>query len=295
MHSRNRYQDHYDFPRLIKDWPALSGFLTRTPDGHTSIDFSDPASVRMLNQALLKSDYGIGGWELPAGYLCPPIPGRADYVHGVADLLGEDQAGVIPRGAAVRVLDIGVGASCIYPLLGQAEYGWRFVGTEIDPIALRSAQAIVDANAGLRSQIELRLQGDRGRLLVGAVHSGERFDLTMCNPPFHGSAAAASHVAAEKWRKLGRDAGMQKRPALNFGGKEQELWCHGGELSFVRQLISDSAQRPNLSKWFTSLVAKGVHLAPLQQHLKKFGASRMRTVAMSQGQKQSRFLAWSFE
>ncbi len=294
MHPRNRHQDRYDFALLTRAWPPLKAHLVRTPDGDSSIDFAAPAAVRALNRALLQSQYGITGWQFPDGYLCPPIPGRADYVHGLADLLAECNGGVIPRGPAIRALDIGTGASCIYPLLGHAEYGWSFVGSEVDAAALCAAREIVAANAGLDKSIELRRQADPGSILKGVILPGERFDVTLCNPPFHASAADAASANAEKWQKLGRTAGSRARPKRNFGGQSRELWCRGGEVAFVRQIITESAGLATSAFWFTSLIAKAAHLASLKQHLQKVGALDVRTVTMAQGQKQSRFLAWSF-
>jgi len=293
MHPRNRHQDRYDFTQLTRELPALKPFVVRTPDGQASIDFGDPNSVRMLNRALMQSQYGIAGWQFPAGYLCPPIPGRADYLHGLADLLAQDNGGTIPRGRAIRALDIGTGASCIYPLLGHVDYGWSFVGTEIDSAALASAAAIVSSNPGLDVALELRLQNDPGLILKGVVQAGERFDLTLCNPPFHASAAEAAQGSARKWQNLGRGSSAKSRPARNFGGHAHELWCRGGELAFVRRLISESAELAASACWFTSLIANGAHLAPLKQQIHKAGA-HSQSIAMTQGQKQSRFLAWSF-
>jgi 23S rRNA (adenine1618-N6)-methyltransferase len=294
MHPRNRHQDRYDFARLTRAWPPLKAHLVRTPDAQQSVDFADPAALRALNRALLQSQYGITGWQFPDGYLCPPVPGRADYLHGLADLLAESNDGVIPRGEFIRALDVGTGASCIYPLLGQVDYGWRFVGTEIDTAALASAKAIVTANPALAAHIELRLQSDSRSILKGAVRVGEDFDLTLCNPPFHASAAEAAQASAAKWRKLGRTAGPGARPRRNFGGQSHELWCRGGELAFVRQMIDESVDLASSVYWFTSLIAIGAHLASLKQHLQRVGAREVRSVAMAQGQKQSRFLAWSF-
>ena len=122
MHPRNRHQGRYDFARLVKGCPELAAFVVATPRGETSIDFADPVAVQMLNRALLKDFYGISHWEIPPGYLSPPIPGRADYVHRLAELL-RAKGGSYPRGASTRVLDVGVGANCIYPIIGHAEYG----------------------------------------------------------------------------------------------------------------------------------------------------------------------------
>ncbi|MGH8074765.1 MAG: RlmF-related methyltransferase, partial [Lysobacter sp.] len=201
LHPRNRHQGHYDFARLVKTSPALSPYTVITPRGDTSIDFSNPGAVRELNRAILRCDYDIAHWDLPDGTLCPPIPGRADYLHGLADLLAEGD-GTIPRGMSIRVLDIGVGASCIYPLLGHAEYGWRFVGSDIDARSLKVATAIVDANR-LDKAIALRLQPRRDKVFRGVVREDDRFDLTLCNPPFHASAREAASANQRKLRQLG--------------------------------------------------------------------------------------------
>lgn len=298
LHPRNRHQGRYDLARLAQAHPALAGFLVVTPGGDTSLDFADPAAVRALNRALLKLDYGIAHWDIPDGYLCPPIPGRADYLHGLADLLAQDHGGTIPRGASVRVLDIGVGANAIYPLLGQAEYGWRFVGTDIDAGALRCAGAIVEANA-LGDAIELRQQHARGQLFAGVLHDDDRFDLSLCNPPFHASAKDAARGSQRKLRNLAggkppANARRNSAPALNFGGQANELWCTGGEASFLRRMIRESADIPQQVRWFSSLVAKSEHLADLHAQLRKVGAREVREVPMAQGNKRSRFLAWSF-
>lgn len=293
LHPRNRHQGRYDFARLTQAWPALSRFLVNTPGGDTSIDFSDPAAVLALNRALLKVDYGVEHWDIPDGYLCPPIPGRADYLHGLADLLAECNGGVVPRGAAIRALDIGVGANCIYPLLGHCEYGWRFVGSEVDDTALRAASAIVAAN-GLGAAIELRRQHGRGHIFAGVLQGDETFDVSLCNPPFHASAEDAARGSRRKWRNLGRADAPSSSTHLNFGGQGTELWCTGGEVSFLRRMIRESAGIRDRVFWFSSLVSKAENLPDVRKQLNKAGALEVRETTMAQGNKQSRFVAWTF-
>ena len=293
LHPRNRHQGRYDFARLTQAWPALSTFLLETPGGDTSIDFSDPAAVLALNRALLKVDYGVEHWDIPDGYLCPPIPGRADYLHGLADILAECNGGVVPRGAAIRVLDIGVGANCIYPLLGHCDYGWRFVGSEIDDTALRAAGAIVTAN-GLDAAIELRRQPARGHIFAGVLRGDETFDLSLCNPPFHASAEDAARGSRRKWRNLGRAHDPSSATRLNFGGQGTELWCTGGEASFLRRMIRESATIKDRVLWFSSLVSKTGNLPEVRRLLNRAGALEVRETTMAQGSKQSRFVAWTF-
>lgn len=294
LHPRNRHQGRYDFPRLIQGTPELSQYVILNPYGKESIDFADPAAVRVFNRALLKSLYGIAFWDIPEGYLCPPVPGRADYVHGIADLLAQDQGGALPTGAQVRALDIGTGANCIYPLLGHLDYRWRFVGSDIDPVALGSAQAIVQANK-LSKAIELRRQAQTAHILEGLLLPEERFAVTLCNPPFHASPQEAIAGSQRKWRALGKADPSRKLPVLNFGGQQNELWCEGGEIRFVSQLIDESVACGQRIGWFTCLVSKAGNLPPLQARIARAGALDTRVVAMGQGQKQSRFLAWTFQ
>ncbi|BEV73522.1 MULTISPECIES: 23S rRNA (adenine(1618)-N(6))-methyltransferase RlmF [unclassified Paludibacterium] len=291
LHPRNRHQGRYDLAALVELNPALAPFVQANPAGEATIDFADPQAVRLLNAALLQQHYGIRFWDLPAGYLCPPIPGRADYLHYLADLLAEDHGGEVPRGGSVRVLDVGVGANCIYPLIGQAEYGWRFVGSDIDPQALETARVIVGAN-GLGKQIELRLQPDPQAIFQQVVKARDQFDLVLCNPPFHASAEEARAGSARKWRNLGRT--QPGAPLLNFGGQSNELWCPGGEAGFLLRMVAESRELAGQCHWFSSLVSRAETLNALRPALRRAGAVDVRTVAMAQGQKQSRFIAWRF-
>ncbi len=294
LHARNRHQGRYDFDLLVKDSPALSAFVVLNPYGETSIDFADPASVKALNRALLKTFYGIEHWDIPEGYLCPPIPGRADYIHCLADLLAHSNNGTIPTGPTVRVLDIGVGANAIYPLIGHAEYGWRFLGSDTDTVALASATAIIQSNSGLAQAVEVRRQKFQGHLLKGLLRADERFDLSMCNPPFHASAQDAQDSSQRKWRGLGKSQPRHKAPVLNFGGQNSELWCEGGEALFVQRLIEESAMTKNQVLWFSTLVSKESNVPEVFRNLRKARALDVRMVEMAQGQKKSRFVAWTF-
>jgi len=292
LHPRNRFRAGYDFPGLIACSPALAPFVAPNAYGDPSVDYADPAAVKALNQGLLGSAYGLNAWDVPPGYLCPPIPGRSDYLHYLADLIGAAAGSAGFRRGAVAVLDIGTGASCIYPLIGASEYGWRFVGSEIDPVALRWARGLVAAHSAVADLIECRLQTSPPECFTGVVHAGEVFDLSMCNPPFHTSAEEAAAGSRQKRRHLGGTG--RATAALNFGGTDGELWCDGGELAFVRRMIAQSAERPAQCRWFTTLVSKSAHLPRLHQALGEVGAADVRTIEMAHGQKKSRILAWTF-
>lgn len=294
MHPRNRHRERYDFERLCSCSASLTAFVTRNRFGELSIDFADGEAIKALNKALLSFFYNIHFWDLPQNYLCPPIPGRADYIHHVAELLECDD----PIATPVKVLDIGVGANCIYPILGQREYGWQFVGVDIDPKALTNAQEIINNNEGLGAAIELRLQSSAQHIFQGIVQTGEQFALTLCNPPFHSSAYEAATGTQRKLNNLQghkmHKPDRRRAPRRNFGGQANELWCDGGEAAFVRRMIRESVDFAHQSRWFTTLVSKESNLPGFYKTLKATSCSRVETINMAQGQKLSRILAWQF-
>lgn len=287
LHPRNQHRQGYDFERLVADTPELKPFTTSNPIGLTTINFQDADAVRMLNRALLKSYYNVSFWDLPANYLCPPIPGRADYIHYLADLLASNNNQEIPRGRNIKALDIGTGASLVYPLIGQSEYGWHFTGVDIDPIAVKSAQQISHSNKLI---IDVKHQGNRDNIFKGLIEPDDFFHITLCNPPFHASMDQVHKSNQRKWRNLGK--GNSKN--LNFGGQNAELWTPGGEVKFIANMIEESKTFANQCLWFSALVSKKDNLEPLIRALEKAKVADYKIVEMAQGQKVSRFIAWSF-
>ena len=287
LHPRNQHREGYDFERLVAHSPELEEFAIPNPVGQTTIDFQNPSAVRMLNLALLKTYYGINFWDIPTDYLCPPIPGRVDYIHYLADLLASDNNQDIPRGRKIKALDIGTGASLVYPLIGQSEYGWHFTGVDIDPIAVKSAEQICKSN---RLKISLRRQSIRGNIFKGIIEPHDDFHITLCNPPFHSSMENAHKSTQRKWRNLGKGSSTK----LNFGGQNAELWYPGGEIKFIASMIEQSMEFSDQCMWFTSLVSKKDNLQPLNKILGRANVAEYKVVEMAQGQKTSRFIAWTY-
>ncbi|MCG9729054.1 23S rRNA (adenine(1618)-N(6))-methyltransferase RlmF [Shewanella sp. Isolate13] len=317
LHPRNLHNTGYDFPALVAAYPRLKTFVKLNPYGNLSIDFADPLAVKMLNAALLKLHYGVDKWDIPEGFLCPPIPGRADYIHYVADLLAVKKTSKkrVPKGPRVRVLDIGTGANVIYPLLGIQSYGWDFVGSDVDPLSIANAQQIFASNPVIAERFKSRLQTNANHVFHGVIEPNERFDLTLCNPPFHASMAEASEGTARKLKNLAanRAKSSQVKPSvkmkpsasiesalvktdstLNFGGQKAELWCEGGEQQFLRTMISESHDFASQCLWFTTLVSKKDNLKPAKALLAKLKAEEVEEIEMHQGNKITRVLAWSF-
>ena len=238
LHIRNKHNGQYDFPLLMENYPPLKRFVSLNPLGIQTINFFNPQAVKALNKALLVTYYGIRYWDIPKQYLCPPIPGRADYIHYIADLIQPNGTTPdLPAGDAngqkskCRCLDIGVGANCIYPII-------------------------------------------------------------ICNPPFHSSREEAEDGTL---RKLSSLKGTKiNKVQLNFGGSANELWCEGGEVRFLLNMISESQKYQKNCGWFTSLVSKEKNLEKLYTKLKSVNVSEYKVIRMQQGTKSSRILAWRF-
>ncbi|OCH56909.1 23S rRNA (adenine(1618)-N(6))-methyltransferase RlmF [Vibrio cyclitrophicus] len=316
LHPRNQHTGRYDFELLVAALPELKEHLIKNPVGEDTINFSDPLAVKLLNKALLAHHYGVKHWDIPAGYLCPPIPGRADYIHRVADILNSDGQGEPYNHASVKALDIGVGANCIYPIIGATEYKWRCTGTDVDSVSIKTANFIAESNPNLKGKIRARLQADSESIFKGVIKDNERYDVTICNPPFHssleeaekGSQRKLDNLAANRAKKAGQSfkpetnkksvkldkSTKQEKPTLNFGGQKSELWCPGGEAAFIMKMARESQLFATQVLWFTTLISKKDNVDMVRSELGKLRAKQVKVVEMSQGQKVSRFIAWTF-
>ncbi len=141
LHPRNRHGGRYDFAVLTACCPELAAHVAANAFGDDSIDFADPLALRALNRALLRHFYGVGTWDIPARYLCPPIPGRADYIHSAADLLA---------------IDMRLGLTLPWRIAVYTENGTTRIGL-IRPPALLAALGENPEAARLATEIEAKL------------------------------------------------------------------------------------------------------------------------------------------
>jgi len=292
LHSRNKNRERYDLTALISANPELKTYVKPNKFGDDSVDFSNPQAVKQLNTAILNHYYGIENWDFPDENLCPPIPGRADYIHHVADLLSGSNFGRIPVGDKITCLDIGTGASCIYPIIGVSEYQWKFIGTDINAESIDSAKNIVNSNAQLKDKIECKLQKRPKNIFRGILAKEDQVDITICNPPFHSSLEEAEKGTRRKIKNL--SGKTEKTPELNFAGISNELICEGGEIQFLENMMRESKLRPKSCFWFSTLVSKKSNLKKVARILEELKAVQVKTIPMGTGNKSSRIVAWTF-
>nr|WP_156113338.1 23S rRNA (adenine(1618)-N(6))-methyltransferase RlmF [Wocania ichthyoenteri] len=285
FHPKNKHKSGYDFDALCESHSILKTFVFINKYETKTIDFANPKAVKALNMALLKHHYNINFWEFPDANLCPPIPGRLDYIYYLADLL---KASNLNKN--ISVLDIGTGATCIYPILGVAEHNWNFVATDIDKTSIATAQKIINKNK-LNDSISLRHQKDSSKIFEGILNEDDRFSASICNPPFYKSETEALEATTRKLKGLNKTGAKGVR---NFAGTHNELWYEGGEKAFIHNYLYESSLFKNQCVWFTTLVSKkdlvkGIHIS-----LKKLGSTHVKTINMGQGNKISRMVAWTF-
>ena len=310
MHPRNVFAaSNPDFAALAATHPRLLPYLVETKDGLHTIDFASWDATFELNRALLDACYGVKHWEVPRGHLCPPVANRANYVHWIEDLLALSRpasASASAAGPALVGLDVGVGASCVYPLIGASLNGWRFVGIDVTDVAVAGARANAAGNPAIRHLVEIRdartfrLAGtsptlenqtrtnendSRGdSLLLPAMDEHETFAFCMCNPPFFDS-----DIQTEEARR-------RKNPGSDFGGSDAETSCPGGERAFTARLFEDSLALRDRVHWFTTMCGKKETV----KHLRRALASRdarvaaVRTTVFRQGKTARWGVAWSF-
>lgn len=296
MHPRNAFRDaNPDFGALAARQPALKPHLIPCGKGRFRLDFTSYDATVALNRALLADSYGIRSWNLPQGHLCPAVANRANYLHWIEDLLRLSRPEGCPqRGAAVRGLDVGVGANCVYPLIAASLNGWSFVGADITDSAIDAARANVVENPSVAGLIEIRdcRQSPRedhregegedevdngGGVLLPAIRADEQFAFCMCNPPFFETMAEA-----------------EQNPSTDFGGTEAEMCCEGGEDAFTRRIYADSLRLRERVHWYTTMCGKKDTMKRLRRLLEVRRVPAVRTATFHQGRTTRWGVAWSF-
>ncbi|XP_041919858.1 RNA N6-adenosine-methyltransferase mettl16 [Alosa sapidissima] len=282
MHPRNRYKDKPpDFAYLASKYPEFQQHVQTNLIGRVTLNFKDPEAVRALTCTLLKEDFGLT-IQIPLERLIPTVPLRLNYIHWVEDLISDQGACDGPR----RGIDIGTGASCIYPLLGATMNGWYFLATEVDDICFNYATKNVEQN-NLSDLIKV-VKVPQKTLLMDALkeESSIIYDFCMCNPPFFANQLEAKGVNS-------RNARRPPPSSVNTGG-ETEIMAEGGELEFVKRIIHDSLQLKRRLRWYSCMLGKKCSLAPLKEELRKQGVTKVTHTEFYQGRTMRWALAWSF-
>lgn len=282
IHSRNKNKERYDLEALVKINTKLATYIKPNIKGEDTIDFTNPVAIKTLNKSLLHYYYGIEHWNFPDTFICPSIPNKADYIHHMADVLTESNFGFLPLGNKITCYDIGMGASCIYPIIGVTEYDWNFIASDIDEKSIVAAQAIVNTNNVLKNKVECKIQVNSKDFFYGIIDKEEKVDLAICNPPLYASLEDAK-------------TGTQKKNApYAISEIGDEIIYESGETGFLQRFVKESKKFAGNCFWFSALVSKQSNQKGMVDFLKELGATQTKVIPMGVGNKSSQIIAWTF-
>ncbi|KAI0033736.1 hypothetical protein K488DRAFT_47114 [Vararia minispora EC-137] len=282
MHPRNPYRNPPDFKELANAYEPLRRHLIQTAAGTATVNFKDELAQRTLTKALLHRDFNLS-LSIPSDRLCPPAR-RLNYVLWIQDIIHATRC-CYPRDTRIRGIDIGTGASAIYPLLlCRLSPEWRMVGTELDERSLRCGQENIARN-NLSNQIHIVPAMRDGPILpASVVTSTSSFDFTMCNPPFYSSAEDIVRSAECK----------EFEPSAVCTGAEVEMITEGGECLFVRRMVEESLHFRERCSWYTSMLGKLSSVSEVVALLHSNSIDNYGITEFTQGQTRRWAIAWSF-
>jgi 23S rRNA A1618 N6-methylase RlmF len=287
-----------NFEELARHYPAFqtawSETRQRQKESHGSFSSCITQEFTIaLTRALLQAQFQLQLPYLESHHLCPPVPNRFFYVHWIHSSL------LTMNERTGWGMDIGTGATCIYPLLATRCLDCNMLATDIDAQALSLAKRNVEANQ-MDDKIHLlqvppsHSQDPSRRPPGGPLQRGlaawgrpqQRFDFVMTNPPFYDpNDNSMEHVAPRAGD--GRDRTAMTVSEGNYPG---------GEIGFVTELLADSLRARQSSKWFSSMLGKKTSFIKLQKlvvHM--LGPAHVVATEYGPGQYTRWFLAWTLE
>jgi 23S rRNA (adenine1618-N6)-methyltransferase len=179
----------------------------------------------------------------------------------------------------------GVGASCIYALLGTVTRpNWRFFGTDIDDKSFAFAQRNVASN-DLDSRIRLHKAAPQDPLLPLDALGARHLDFAMCNPPFYQSRGAMLMATAAKGAP----------PPAVCTGATVEMITEGGDAGFAARIVKESAALKERVRWCTCLLGRLPSVGVVVAALRKEGCRNWAVGTLAEGGRTRRWVvAWSW-
>lgn len=283
MTLANPYDTPPDFNLLAQAIPAFAPYVLTTAKGAPTINFKDEAALRSLTSALLERDFSLK-LDLPPDRLCPIVPGRLEYVLWMLEISSypsDPQAKEFITG-----IDIGTGASAIYALLASRTLpNVRMVATDIDDHSLSYARRNIDQNS-LADRVALRKSNPATILFPEEIFANsQRFDFSMCNPPFYASAEEVAESLAAK----------EYDPHAVCTGGSTEMVTEGGEAAFVGRMVAESISLGDRVGWFSSLLGKLSSVIKLVELLQQHHIDNYAIKDVVHGKTKRWLLAWSLQ
>ena len=255
-----------DFSILINEFPELKKYMIKNDDTEAfSFDWSDNNLSLLMIKCILKYYFKILYFSIPDNFLIPPVPSRLNYINIINSLLNSFEIKNSNNNRIIGI-DIGTGASLIYPILGNSIYNWKFIGSEINHKAYENALKIIKDNK-LEENIKIIKQKYKNNIFIGIVNKEEKYTFTMSNPPYY------DYKDEIKIEDKNRDC------EYNF----DEIYYKNGEMGFFEEYFEESiCYRKNIFI-FTILIGKKSNAEKIYEkisenkYIKYFDMKRIKT------------------
>ena len=236
-YNKNIFYNEFkpDFLILIKEFPELKKFIIKYDEKieEFSFDWSNNDLSLLMTKSILNYYFNIKYYDIPKGFLIPPVPSRLNYLNLINELIKD-----IKKENIIGV-DIGTGANIIYPILGNSIYNWKFICSEINNESYNNAKLILQKN-NLEENINLIKQENKNNIFVSIINQENKYTFSMCNPPYY------DYEQEIKIEDKKRDT------EYNF----DEVYYEKGELGFFERYFEESICYKKNIFLFTILIGK---------------------------------------
>lgn len=283
MHRRNIFRKEPDFKKLACDYQELKKFMTIGSKNKLKFDFKNPEALRALTCALLHR-YFQKRITLPPDRMIPAVPQRLNYICWIEDLVKLIEAQTSDLN--VMGIDIGTGASCIFPILScHRNPTWSFIGVEADAKSFSVALENVQKNF-MDERIRMIKISTEDTLNDILCLSTYPVTFIMCNPPF---------FEEEYGVTLELNSGRPKSSA-NTSDKVESV-TSGGEIAFVGHMLEQSRHLKEEVTIYTSMLGRKQSLTHFKQTLSSLNEDNLSWTwaELCQGKTIRYAIAWSFK
>jgi 23S rRNA (adenine1618-N6)-methyltransferase len=236
-YNKNIFYNEFkpDFLILIKEFPELKKYIIKYDEKieEFSFDWSNNDLSLLMTKSILNYYFNIKYYDIPKGFLIPPVPSRLNYLNLINELIKD-----IEKENIIGV-DIGTGANIIYPILGNSVCDWKFICSEINNESYNNAKLILQKN-NLEENINLIKQENKNNIFVSIINQENKYTFSMCNPPYY------DYEQEIKIEDKKRDT------EYNF----DEVYYEKGELGFFERYFEESICYKKNIFLFTILIGK---------------------------------------
>ena len=270
------------YPDFCQEWRAMKQVKGPLASKAT------PAFQRALTRSILHFHFGLQLPLLPDDRLCPPVPNRWFYCEWVLQEVMPSLTNPMHFETTYKVtnvgLDVGTGASAIYPLLLLSQDSkLHMLASEIDTMSIQSAKINCEAN-GLQDRVTLIPITDSSNLVGGPLSQAlakanvTNLDFIVTNPPFFDE------------RPSERADGRERTPMTDTEGLYP-----GGEVGWVLDVLRDSLTTLTNIGWYSTMLSKKASFQTLERILTNFlGPGHVRSTEFNVGSMTRWFLAWTY-